>query len=186
MVYEPGEDSFLLRDKILEYFRGERVSVAADIGTGSGIIALALSSFSGRVFACDIDEEAIRFVKEKIVSSSAGNIKVFKSDLFKGFPSSLKKGCDLIVFNPPYLPLGEDDYFDKALHGGKNGVEVTILFLEQAKGFLSKKGVLFFVASSTSGISLLEKKMKEQHYNFEVIGKQHFFFEDILVYRAWL
>ncbi len=183
MVYEPREDSFLLRDKLLEQFKGKKIGVSVDIGTGSGIIALALSSFSEKIFACDIDAEAVKAAKQKLDSANAGNVNVFKSDLFKEFPGVK---ADLIVFNPPYLPLGEDDYYDESLHGGRKGVEVTVEFLEQAKEFLSENGVVFFVASSTADIPFLERKLKELKYRFEVIGKKHFFFEDILIYKARL
>ncbi len=185
MVYEPREDSFLLRDKVIEHFKGKKIKVSADIGTGSGIIALALSGFSDKVLACDIDEEALAAASKLTAQGNASNVHVFKSDLFKDFPESLKGKCGLIVFNPPYLPMGEDDYYDESLHGGKKGVEVTIRFLEQARIFLSGNGIIFFVASSTSDIDLLERSLREHKYSFKVVGKQHFFFEDILIYKAW-
>ena len=184
MVYEPREDSFLLQEKLLEHFKNKKVGVSVDIGTGTGFIAQALSAFSEKVFACDVDEQAVNEAKQNLDAANASNVTVFNSDLFSGFPESLKGKCDLIVFNPPYLPLGEDDYKDNSLHGGKSGVDITIRFLEQSKKYLSNDGIIFFVASSTSDIDLLEKSLKKHKYQFRVIGKKHFFFEDILIYNA--
>ncbi len=46
MVYEPREDSYLLKKHIPEYSRG----IVLDIGTGSGILAKEASKTAETVF----------------------------------------------------------------------------------------------------------------------------------------
>jgi len=58
-IYEPAEDSFLLQKYVKKYAKG----IALDMGTGSGIQAETAASSKKvvKVFAVDINEEAIKY-----------------------------------------------------------------------------------------------------------------------------
>lgn len=186
-MYEPAEDSELLKKVVGKYLKGKKVSKALDMGTGSGIQALSLINFSDYVLAVDIDKESVAHVKKIILEKGISDkMEALVSDLFHDVPSRLVHSFNLIVFNPPYLPKGEDDYEDSELFGGADGIHLTRTFLLQAKEFLAENGVIFFVASSFAKISLLEEAMKKLGYKFEVVDKVHISFEDILIYKAWL
>lgn len=186
-MYEPAEDSELLKKNIEKYLKGKKISKALDMGTGSGIQAFSLEKFSDYVLAVDIDKESINHVKKLIIEyGKSEKMEALVSDLFQEVPSRHLNSFDLIVFNPPYLPKGEDDYEDTELFGGADGIQLTRTFLLQARDFLSQKGVIFFVASSFAKLSLLEEAMKKLGYKFEVVDKKHISFEDIIIYKAWL
>ena len=89
MIYEPGEDSFLLAKYVEKFAKGN----VLDIGTGSGVQAENALKFSKDVLAVDIDKKAVSYVKKR-------GVKAKVSDLF----SNVKGKFDLIIFNPPYLP----------------------------------------------------------------------------------
>jgi len=178
-MYEPADDSFLLEKEVKKYCSENKPSIVIDMGTGSGIQANAAAVFCNQVIAVDIQN-----IPENIFEKT--NIEFVKSDLFSDVSEKYFNQVDLIIFNAPYLPQGEEDYNAKELYGGHNGVDLTIEFLIQAKKFLSSFGAILFVASSHADIKFLEEKMVELGFEFKVVTKQHIFFEDIIVYEAKL
>lgn len=172
-VYEPAEDSYLLI-KALEVKGNEKI---LDMGTGCGIIALHLAKKGCKVVAVDINEKAIENAKK---NAKANGLKIDfrKSNLFE----AINEKFDLIVFNPPYLPTkGEDLAWD----GGRDGIEIIKKFLEDAKNYLERNGMIYIVLSSLCNIEKL-KKLFEKKYKFEEVLKQNFFFERLYVYRLTL
>jgi len=89
MIYEPNDDSYLLKEFVLKHARGK----VLDMGTGSGIQAEAALEKTQDVLAADINNEAAEFCKKK-------GINAVQSDLFE----NINHKFDLIIFNPPYLP----------------------------------------------------------------------------------
>lgn len=172
-VYEPAEDSYLLI-KALEVKGNEKI---LDMGTGCGIIALHLAKKGCKVVAVDINEKAVENAKK---NAKANGLKIDfrKSNLFE----AINEKFDLIVFNPPYLPTkGEDLAWD----GGRDGIEIIKKFLEEAKNYLERDGMIYIVLSSLCNIEKL-KKLFEKKYKFEEVLKQNFFFERLYVYRLTL
>lgn len=185
-MYEPAEDSFLLKEAIIEFCKNKKeinsksskLNFALDMGTGSGILAQELANHFEKVIAVDINEETIKQIKEE--NKLNKKIILIQSDLFENVP---KQKFDLITFNPPYLPNEDgEEYEDEELTSGISGLNTTIEFLKQAKEFLNENGMILFIASSLAKINVLESEMKKLNYEFKQIKKQHIFFEDIIVY----
>ncbi|MFC2116519.1 peptide chain release factor N(5)-glutamine methyltransferase [Bacteroidota bacterium] len=97
---------------ILEYHAGDRCRIL-DIGTGSGCIALALAKNlpEATVYATDVHKETLDLAEEN--NRRLGlNVGFFLHDLNE---ERLPEGflhLDLIVSNPPYIPLGERESMD--------------------------------------------------------------------------
>ncbi|MBS3163221.1 DUF2431 domain-containing protein [Candidatus Woesearchaeota archaeon] len=170
-MYEPAEDSFLLKKYVLKFASGKIL----DIGTGSGILAEAALKKSKDVLAADIDEKSINYCRKN-------GINAIKSDLF----SNIKGKFDVIIFNPPYLPKHPREPEDSArvTTGGEKGSELLERFLKEAKSHLKKKGIILFVCSSLTGN--VEKIMKKYKYKFEKLESEKHFFEELYIYRAYL
>jgi len=179
MVYEPQEDSFLLREFVKRYASG----VVLDMGTGSGLQAreAAHSARTSKVFAVDVDSKAIEFARAHANRGRHKKITWLVGDLFSPFKA--KKYLhffDTIIFNPPYLP---QDYHvrDIALEGGKRGSEVIERFLKDAHRFLKRNGKILLVFSSlTPNMKVI---MEENLFVGRELGKRHLFFEDIVVWE---
>ena len=171
-----------------EYQKKMKNKLALEIGTGSGLLALICSKSAKHVIATDISREAIECAKKNAEINNAKNISFLLCDLFSAFNTKLKP--DLIIFNPPYLP--DFDYSEHApgknlrmqdlsWHGGKNGVEITMNFLKEAKNH-AKKGstTIIFLASSLSNFEELFSLMKKINLSFEIKARQRFFFEELI------
>jgi release factor glutamine methyltransferase len=170
MIYEPDEDSLLIKKFIRNYAKGR----VLDMGTGSGVLALEAMKYSKDVEACDISKSSVSFVREK-------GVNAYVSDLF----SNVGGKFDLIIFNPPYLPLDlrEDKESRVVTTGGEKGNEILERFLKDAKKFLNVHGkVLIVVSSLTPDV---EKLLSKYDFKFEVLEKKKISFEELIVYLCY-
>ncbi len=180
MPYEPREDSFLLEKHVARYSHG----LVLDMGTGTGIQALAAATKASGVIALDIDPEAVRFCRQKIKDSK---IEFYRSDLFEHLKSS-NTHFDLIIFNPPYLPEhpGAEDV---ALDGGKKGHELLERFLSQANSYLKKDGSILIVFSSYTNKEKVDEIIMHHCLKHEELDHEKLDFEDLYIYlikKSWL
>jgi len=182
-VYEPAEDSFLLIDA-LKINPGDNV---LELGTGCGLIALECARLGANAVCTDINPFAVQLAEhnfEKNRHMLKGSIEIRKGDLF----SVIKEGelFDCIIFNPPYLPTPKEEkinkWFDIATDGGKDGLKVTKRFIEGVKKYLSENGCAYFVFSSLSDRSKLEKYLTKEGFKYEVISSHRSDFESIAIY----
>lgn len=167
MIYKPREDSFLLRKQVRKYAKGK----VLDMGTGSGVQALAALENTKDVLAVDINAGAVEILKNK-------GVNAIVSDLF----AKVKGRFDVIIFNPPYLPEDpeEDEESKLTTTGGKQGHEIIERFLKEAKKHLNKDGIILLLFSSMTGdVDSILKKLK---CNFKCIDKKKMFFEELYVY----
>ena len=79
------------------------VKIILDIGTGTGILALMMAQkCEAKIYAIDIEEQAIIQAKENILNSLWNNrIHAFHSSI-QDFEAPINK-FDLIVINPPFF-----------------------------------------------------------------------------------
>jgi release factor glutamine methyltransferase len=138
---------------------GEGLQVA-DIGTGSGCIAVALAKeLSGAtIYATDISSAALEVAVRNIVRHRfLDRIHVFESSLLDLFSSAVPKSgheplrLDLIVSNPPYVGRREALTLARevrahepheALFGGEEGYELYGDLISQAASLLKSGGIL--------------------------------------------
>jgi HemK-related putative methylase len=182
-MYEPQEDSLMLNRVLKNFLSDKKLDLCIDMGCGSGIQGLLMSSFSKKVLFVDINFDAISYVSDLVKHKK--NCFVIKSDLFSNVSSKFKGMVDLIAFNPPYLPRESLEVDDLELTSGIEGVDLTLRFLCDCVSFLKPSGRLFFVASSLANISLIESKLVELNFKFDICAKEHIFFEDIIIFEAW-
>jgi release factor glutamine methyltransferase len=81
-------------------------AVVADVGTGSGALALAIARAApqARVWATDTSPAAVALARENVRRQGlVGRVIVREGDLLEPVPG----GVDLVVANLPYLPARE-------------------------------------------------------------------------------
>ncbi len=130
---------------------GEGLNVA-DIGTGSGCIAVALAKdLPGAEFiATDISPSALEVARRNAERAGfADRIRFVLSNLFDELPSSQR--FQLIASNPPYIGRNEastlarevrDHEPEMALFGGEEGYELYADLVTQSAEHLEPGGIL--------------------------------------------
>lgn len=139
--------------KILAYYDEcfkEEVQVA-DIGTGSGAIAIALKKEEPnmKVIASDISSDALCIAKENARLNEA-DIEFVQGSMLDPI---IEKGIklDILVSNPPYIKNDEilessvkDFEPHVALFGGNDGLKFYRMIFKDAHKVLKEKALLFF------------------------------------------
>lgn len=171
-VYEPGEDSFLLKEHLEEMaLEGKKV---LEIGTGSGILAFTAAEKSAEVSAVDINTEGLERAREESEERDL-EIDFIESDLFENIEGLF----DLIIFNPPYLPREKKDIGDEEIwSGGEKGVEVSKKFLRQVNSYLEDEAEALIVLSSKSEYEELVKE-----FSLEIVEEKKLWFEVLYLAR---
>lgn len=134
-----------------------------EIGTGSGCIAVALAlAFPGcSVVATDVSADALAVAARNVQRHNlADRVALVQADLFAG----LEGPFDLIVTNPPYVPLEDMASFPPeygheprlALVSGADGMETPARILHHAARFLTPHGWLALEVGA--GVSVLEAR----------------------------
>jgi release factor glutamine methyltransferase len=124
----------------------------ADVGTGSGCIAVALANElpHAAVLATDISARALGVARRNSVRHRvADHITLVQADLLASVNEV--NPFDLIVSNPPYVGRNESDQLARevrehepaaALFAGPNGVEIYPRLIQQAALLLQRRGIL--------------------------------------------
>ena len=103
-VMTPRPTTEALVEAAVERIAG-RAALVADVGTGSGAVALAIASRApqARVWATDTSASAVRIARANVCRHGLGDrVSVVHGDLLDGSPA----GLDLVVANLPYLSDG--------------------------------------------------------------------------------
>ncbi len=178
-IYEPNEDSFLIKDVLINYLENKkRILKILDMGSGSGILIETCRKHGFyNICACDINIKAVDKLRKL-------GFRAIKSDLFSG----INEKFDLIIFNPPYLPLDIKEPKNSRLSttGGIKGNELILKFLTQAKDFLNLKGSIILLFSSLSQPKDILNLIKKLKFKKILLIKKRFFFEEIYVYQLTL
>jgi len=111
-VLIPRPETTLLVEETAQAIGAQRRSLVADVGTGSGCIAIAVAKTCphATLWATDISWPALVVAQRNAVRQDIGKqIKFVQADLLGPF-TAIKEGIfDAIVSNPPYIPEGELD-----------------------------------------------------------------------------
>ena len=100
-----------ISERITKYYDPRNWLVCADIGTGSGAIAITLKSMfqSWLLTASDISEDALEVAKKNIQESGL-RVQVLQGDALQPYIDA-RMNLDIIVCNPPYI-LNKDEVQD--------------------------------------------------------------------------
>jgi release factor glutamine methyltransferase len=137
----------------------------ADVGTGSGCIALALAKElpQAKIIATDISPAALEVARTNATRHQfEARIDFRETDLLSGSPANT---LDFIVSNPPYVGESEADTVQlevrkfephNAVFAGPAGTEVIARLIPQAHTALKPGGWLIMEVSGTIAEEVLE------------------------------
>lgn len=99
-VLVPRQETELMIDYLVKYYKDRKPSKILDLCTGSGCIGITLNLiFKVETVISDISKDALDVARLNNISLNS-NVKIVESDLFNNIDGKF----DLITINPPYVP----------------------------------------------------------------------------------
>jgi release factor glutamine methyltransferase len=159
-VLIPRPETELLVVALLDHVKqaGVREGIQiADVGTGSGILAVCAAKYvaGSQVTAIDVSPPALAVARRNAARHGVEErIAFVESDLFAALPPDVR--FDYILSNPPYITTAEMAELGKdvrehephvALHAGEQGTDVIAPLIEQAAARLKPGGLLLIEIS---------------------------------------
>lgn len=164
-VLIPRPETEQLVQRVLDWAAGRPGLAAADVGTGSGAIALALATEGPfeRVVATDVEPGALEAARANHALAAPEAPVVFR--LGDGLVPLAGERFDALVSNPPYVGTGERDSLDTevrdwepaaALFAGPDGLEVIRRLVAGAPSVLNPGGLLALEIGVGQGAAVAE------------------------------
>jgi len=166
---------------ILDAVRKVEANKILEIGCGSGLVSLVLARRNVEVVAVDIGMEACRntlinFKRNRL----QGVVHVINGDLATAVRDGVK--FDMIVSNPPYLPVEPSPREDSSWAAGEDS-SFSKKLLENTLPLLSDVGLMFLVQSSLSSLNGLKETIEKKDLLVEEVSCKSFFFEKITLLK---
>lgn len=137
-----------------------------DLGTGSGVIGLALASElplgCAEVWLTDVSADALDVARANLAGLGLvdGDVRLAQGDWFLALPKDLKQSFNLIISNPPYIAVYDAsvesvvrDYEPHlALYAGTDGLDAHRQIISQAGEWLVSDGLLVLEIGHDQGM----------------------------------
>src|ERR1700730_14928305 len=153
-----------------------------DIGTGSGILALAAARAGAEnVTATDINPNAALTAAENARANGMGDrVTAVCTDLLSALaPRPL---FDVILSSPPKHAGEPRNLADRGWHAGPNYRDIAALF-EQSRERLKPGGRLYVMVSSDSDLDLFGTLIDQAGLRARVVHEQSIFIESFIIYE---
>lgn len=147
----------LIERRFVPWVDADAVRRIADLGTGSGCIALACAAYFPKalVDAVDVDAAALEVARiNRRALQLTRRVRLVQSDFFAQLAG---RRYDIIVSNPPYVGTAEfnglpPEYAhepDGALRSGRDGMDAVRVLLRESAAHLTGQGVLVVEVGNT-------------------------------------
>ncbi|XUW99550.1 MAG: peptide chain release factor N(5)-glutamine methyltransferase [Dehalogenimonas sp.] len=140
-VLIPRPETEIMVEKAIEIGKRYPTPIIADVGSGSGAVAVTLAKHlpESRVIALDVSNDALEIARRNAARHECTSIEFIKSDLLKAVPA---RHFDIICANLPYVPSAESlsNSFEPqlALDGGPDGLDIIRRLVHQIAAFDTK------------------------------------------------
>jgi release factor glutamine methyltransferase len=162
-VFVPRPETEQLFEWGLSVLAGREAPVVVDLCTGSGALALAVAAErpDATVHAVEIDPTALAWARRNVAAGTA-SVRLHAGDVTDpNLFTELDARVDLVLCNPPYVPVGtevppevgEHDPF-KAVFGGSDGLTVIRHVVTLAARLLKPGGAVGIEHDDTQGESV--------------------------------
>ena len=171
----PRDETEILARKAIDVINKNNLKSALDIGTGTGILACTIAKYTlSKSTALDVSNNALKIAEENIKNLDLSEkVKTLKSNLFE----KVSEKYDLIVSNPPYIPLSEKATIQKevtfdpdlALYTkDEKGLEFYEKISKNAKNYLNKNGYLLFEMGLGQSEDIKQTLEQEGYKNIQI------------------
>jgi release factor glutamine methyltransferase len=153
-----------------------------DVGTGSGILALAAAHAGAEyVVAADINPNAALTAAENACANGlADHVGALCSNLLSAVaPQPL---FDIILSSPPKHAGEPRDLADRGWHAGPDYRDIAALF-DQARERLKPDGRVYVMVSSDSNLDLLARLMDRAGFCAQIALERSIYIESFIIYE---
>lgn len=158
----PRPETELLVEKAIVWLQGNPAKRSvADVGTGSGAIAVsvAVNVSDVKILATDISPKALQAAKRNAEKFGVSDrVEFIECDLLPAQIKNRKSSIDMLCANLPYIPTstlyGLPIYNREptlALDGGEDGLDPFRKLLKLLPEWLAPDGMMLFEVESTNG-----------------------------------
>jgi release factor glutamine methyltransferase len=152
-VLIPRPETELVAESAIDELRRLGGTVAVDLGTGSGALALAIATEvpDARVWGVERSPDALAVARANTagIGRAGARVTMLEGDWFDGLPGELRGKVDVIVANPPYVADGDalpSEVADwepaSALFAGADGLDDIRRIVSLAPEWLRRPGAL--------------------------------------------
>ena len=163
-VLVPRPETECMIEWLLKQWDQNTCLKVADLGVGSGAIALALAQERPQwtIDATDHSPQAIALAEQNAKRLEIDNVRFHQGDWCVALP---ERDYDIIVSNPPYIAEGDAHLYAlqyepmTALASGPLGLDDITVIIDQATAYLKPTGMIAFEHGYDQGdacLSLLE------------------------------
>ncbi|HMP89652.1 MAG TPA: peptide chain release factor N(5)-glutamine methyltransferase [Kiritimatiellia bacterium] len=187
LVPRPETEELVSRISETLQGRGDEISRVADVGCGTGCIALALAKRhpTMHVYAIDNSADALALARKNAAANDLeARVTLIKGDLLAEIPPGI---LDVVVSNPPYIASAEIAGLDAsvrefeplaALDGGPDGLVIIRRLVEQAFTSLKNDGRLWLEIGDEQGEAVRDimenAGFADVEINCDMYGKTRF------------
>ena len=171
----PRPETELLVELAVKYLHDCVNPLVADIGTGSGIIALSVAYEikDARIVAVDISDEALLLAGQNAAQIGVEDrIRFVRGNMLEGLEG--EGPFDAILSNPPYVRSGDIDRLQPeisrhepriALDGGGDGMYYLIVLARNAHRYMKTGGLLLLESSDDQADRVAGELTSSGHYS---------------------
>lgn len=175
----PRPETEMLVEKTLEKIKElKHPAKVLDLCTGSGCIGISLALFNPniKIVCSDISREALTVAKKNAeYHGVSAAVEFIESDLF----GAINGKFDVIVSNPPYIPLSEKDLLEKTVKdfdpalalftNDDKGLEFYLKIIPAARQYLPQGGFILFESGMNQSNAIKKILTDEHFYDIEIV-----------------
>jgi len=197
-VLIPRPETEILVEEVIRKLKNYKCSNSlrvADLGTGTGIIAVSIAKFIEDViiYATDISKKSLQIALKNTQKHGCKDKIIFlQGDLFEPFMGKIKKNSlDGIISNPPYIdshdfeslpPEIKDNEPKVALSGGIDGLDYYRKIIKKSPQYLKKNGLMALEVGFNQSKIVKELIIKENNFNQNIeITKDYLGIERVVI-----
>ena len=183
-VFIPRPETEILVEEAIKKLRNYKYSVnlnVADLGTGTGVIAISIAKFIDNItiYATDISKKSLQIALKNSQKHDCKDKLIFlQGDLFEPFKNRIEKySLEAIISNPPYIdscdfkslsPEVKDNEPKIALFGGIDGLDYYRRIIKKSPQYLKKNGFIALEVGLNQSRIVKELIIRENKFNQDV------------------
>ncbi len=197
-VLIPRPETEILVEEVIQRLKNYKYSnnlKVADLGTGTGVIAISIAKFTEDViiYATDISKKSLQIALKNAKKHDCKDKIIFlQGDLFEPFIGRIKKNSlDGIISNPPYIdsydfkslpPEIKNNEPKIALSGGIDGLDYYRKIMRKSLQYLKKNGFLALEVGLNQSQAVEELILKENNFDEDIeITKDYLGIERVVI-----